>query len=500
MYNSRYGSQKLMQNQRNAETLLEFLLDKLQEETKSECEHLGFAIEELFPLNAKEFNDKETSSKLSLPRYNHYEQKRFVKLLKVSTEICQKLEGKNPLAFAKLQNLINGINLSESLSPVKPKGSLNSVSHSVTFQSPHDVIDYCYTRERKKYNQSLRVLNNISTIKKEEFEKIQEKISQFDLKEKKIKAELQKKEEKHEKHTEIQNIKRHQHLEKKSEIEEIFKKQCGRHFLELEGKMKKLSEANKIKIREKLKDKHEEIKKKIEQDFEKIVMSEERFISESEEVEKLMKELEEKIDRRIEKYGKIVKMRIQSAREHAEKVGYIMNLSQMEEIKRQEENLKKAIAKSLTLSDKKEKKENYARETVGKTKKMIERSINRRTKSLNEKYEEENERIKNIEQRDSRKTKSQLKIQRDAKILRKEKIKKNIEKKSEQIEKYMKEMHEFDKFRDKILEKHFKMAQIADDIKNHRNQLSTITRKSNLELNMVRSEYTSPAKLNKNVA
>eukprot|EP00358_Blepharisma_japonicum_P004188 CAMPEP_0202951822 /NCGR_PEP_ID=MMETSP1395-20130829/33822_1 /ASSEMBLY_ACC=CAM_ASM_000871 /TAXON_ID=5961 /ORGANISM="Blepharisma japonicum, Strain Stock R1072" /LENGTH=182 /DNA_ID=CAMNT_0049660039 /DNA_START=341 /DNA_END=886 /DNA_ORIENTATION=- len=181
--------------------------------------------------------------------------------------------------------------------------------------------------------------------------------------------------------------------------------------------------------------KHEEIKKKIEQDFDKIVMSEERFISESEEVEKLMKELEEKIDRRIEKYGKIVKMRIQSAREHAEKVGYIMNLSQIEELKRQEENLKKAIAKSLTLSDKKEKKENYAKETVGKTKKMIEKSFNRRTKSLNEKYEEENERIKNIEQRDSRKTKSQLKIQRDVKILRKEKIKKNIEKKSEQIEK-----------------------------------------------------------------
>lgn len=50
MSHSKGGSRKLTQNQKIAEVLLEHLMDHYLEETKTQCESLGFSVDELYPL------------------------------------------------------------------------------------------------------------------------------------------------------------------------------------------------------------------------------------------------------------------------------------------------------------------------------------------------------------------------------------------------------------------------------------------------------------------
>lgn len=51
------------------------------------------------------------------------------------------------------------------------------------------------------------------------------------------------------------------------------------------------------------------------------------------------------------------------------------------------------------------------------------------------------------------------------------------------------------KYKEKVLEKHQRLQQVAEEIKIHKDLLSNLKRRSNFEVQDVRSSYSSPAKM-----
>ena len=51
------------------------------------------------------------------------------------------------------------------------------------------------------------------------------------------------------------------------------------------------------------------------------------------------------------------------------------------------------------------------------------------------------------------------------------------------------------KNKEKVLEKHQKLSQVAEEIKIHKDLLSNIKRRSNYEVQDVRSKHSSPSKI-----
>jgi hypothetical protein len=50
------------------------------------------------------------------------------------------------------------------------------------------------------------------------------------------------------------------------------------------------------------------------------------------------------------------------------------------------------------------------------------------------------------------------------------------------------------KEKEKVMEKHQRLSQVAEEIKNHKDLLSNLKRRSNYEVQDVRSQYNSPMK------
>lgn len=79
---------------RLASQILEELLRSSYEETQRMCEELGFKIEDLEPVDKDNFKEKGVTLDLVSIRFNHHEERRIAKILKIASEIGKSFDGK----------------------------------------------------------------------------------------------------------------------------------------------------------------------------------------------------------------------------------------------------------------------------------------------------------------------------------------------------------------------------------------------------------------------
>jgi hypothetical protein len=78
---------------RLASQVLEELFKSSYEETLKICEELGYKIEDLNPSSKEDFQEKGVTVDLVTIRYNHHEERRIAKILKIAGEVVKTGEG-----------------------------------------------------------------------------------------------------------------------------------------------------------------------------------------------------------------------------------------------------------------------------------------------------------------------------------------------------------------------------------------------------------------------
>lgn len=421
-------------------TLVNKLLKKLTnlfyDELKTVCDLAGYHIADLMPKPKESFVEKGSPSDVESLRFLHYEENRIAKIMKISSDIAVNPEShlhKSPSTILLMKQL----NLNVVAQKIGSRtASLNNGEAHKSFHRPQDIIQYNYEREKEKYHRSLKMIEKISGIKEEALRRKQEKIKRIEDRDKKLQADKMKKDEEHEKYTQMQNEKRKNILQKKYQIEENIKKQCCDIGILLEKRMNQLSEKDKKVLREKIRRNQEKIRERINNDFQKSVMDEIRIKDEEKEVEKMMQELQVKIESRVRQYESNVKKRVQTARCHSVKVEQRFTQNLIEENQKQEEKLKKMIDKTMKSEEKKDKKATLSKENAEKMKTEIEKSFDRHNRGVKDINEAEIKRLEDIEQRENDKRKSFNIIKSQIKVLYLEKKHQNSYRERKQSAKY----------------------------------------------------------------
>ena len=76
-----------------ASLVLEELLKANYQETLKLCEDLGYKVEDLSPSSKEDFREKGVTVDLISIRFNHHEERRVAKILKIASEIAKIGEG-----------------------------------------------------------------------------------------------------------------------------------------------------------------------------------------------------------------------------------------------------------------------------------------------------------------------------------------------------------------------------------------------------------------------
>ena len=474
--------------------LLKKLTSLFYDELKSSCDSAGYHVSDLLPKPKDSFHEKGSPSEVENIRYLHFEENRIAKILKISTDIAN-----NPDNHLHRSQSIIAI-MKQLKIPVSAQrrgskaASLSIPEPYKTFHKPQDVIQYNYEKEKEKYQKSLNMIEKISNLKELERKKNEMKIKMMEEREKKLRADRVKREEEHEKNKEQKTEKRKQILAKKYQIEDRINEECLEIGKQLEIRMQQLSEREKKILREKLKRKQEKIKTWINNDFQKIVMDELKIKHEEEKAEIMIRQLQNKVEKRVKSYEENVKQRIKTARSHSSKVEKKLDKTIEEDKKKQTEKLEKIITKTKACEEKKEKKQEKFQENSEKLKTHIERSFDRQLRGVRDVNEAEVRRLEEIESRDSEKQKTFNVIKSKIEKLYEEKKYKNDSRERKHSAKYNRTQENFVRYKEKILEKHQRLSQVAEEIKIHKDLLSNLKRRRNYEVQNARSLHSSPAK------
>ena len=393
--------------------LLKKLTNNFYDEVKCMCDVAGYHLTDLLPKTKENFQEKGSPSEIENIRFLHHEENRIAKIMKIAGDIAGNPEN----TLFKSQSTINlmkqlGIHTLTNRKTSRTT-SLCGNDNYKSFHKPQDLIQYNYEKEKEKYHKSLHMIEKISNIKEEAQRKVEQKLKMFAEREKKLMAEKHKKDEEHEKHTQMQVEKRKQILNKKYQIEESINRQCLDIGELLEQRMMLLTEREKKILREKMIKQREKIKTRINNDFQRIVMDEMKIKEEEKTVEVMIKELQKKIESRVHQYECNVKKKVQTAKNHSEKVEHKFNQNLKDESAKQEEKLKKVVFKSQLCEEKKDKKTTLAKGEADRLKNEIEKCFDRHSKGIKEVDYAEIKRLEDIEQRDldKRKTFSVIKDQ-----------------------------------------------------------------------------------------
>jgi hypothetical protein len=474
--------------------LLKKLTSLFYEDLKSTCDSAGYHVSDLLPKPKEFFHEKGSPSEVENIRFMHFEENRIAKILKISSDIASSTENhlyRSQSTITLMKQLRIPVNSQRRGSKA---ASLSIPEPYKTFHKPQDVIQYNYEKEKEKYERSLNMIEKISNLKEIERKKNEMKMKMMEDREKKLRADKVKKEEEHEKNKEQRTERRKQILVKKYQIEENINEQCLEIGRQLEMRMQQLTEREKKILRDKLRRKQEKIKVWINNDFQKIVMDEMKIRQEEEKAEFLIRELQSKVEKRVKTYERNVKKRIQTARSHSIKVEQQFTKSVRDDSVKQEEKLKKIINKTLVCEEKKDKKCEKYQENAEKLKTHIERSFDRQLRGVRDINEAESRRLEEIEQRDSEKQKTFNVIKNKIEKLYEEKKYKNDSRERKHSAKYNKTQENFVRYKEKILEKHQRLSQVAEEIKVHKDLLSNLKRRRNYEVQNARSLHSSPAK------
>ena len=474
--------------------LLKKLTSLFYDELKTSCDAAGYHITDLLPKSKEFFQDKGSPSEVENIRFLHFEENRMAKILKISSDIASNPENHLYKSHSTV-NLMKQLKI--TINNQRRSSRTASMSNSEPYKSfhkPQDLIQYNYEKEKEKYEKSLSMIEKISVLKEQERKRNEQKIKIMEEREKKLKAEKQKRNEEHEKNKEQKIERRKQILNKKYHIENNINEQCSEIGRQLEQRMQQLSEREKKILRDKLNKKQEKIKAWINNDFQKIIMDELKIKHEEEKAEEMIKDLQFKIEKRIKTYEKNVKKKVQNAHSHSVKVDQQFSKSMRDDSFKQEEKLKKIINKTIICEEKKDKKSEKFQENSEKLKTHIEKSFDRQIRGVRDITEAEIRRLEEIEERESKKQKTVNKIKSKIEKLYEEKKDKNESRERNHSAKYNKTQENFVRYKEKIMEKHQRLSQVAEEIKNHKDLLSNLKRRRNYEVQNARSLHSSPAK------
>lgn len=285
-------------------------------------------------------------------------------------------------------------------SKLSHQNSIKSVrSESFSFTRPQDYINYGLEREKDKFNKSLRTMERISVIREAAKTQADMKRQKFEQQTRVISQNRSRKSEEFQKVVDNKVEHRKRILEKKYENRKKIDLEMLDYGNHLEKRMNKLSAWQKTEIRKKLKSKLEKFKQRMEEKQNRR-SNEDKMDKEYDILaEKLLNEIKEKIDKRVNEYISLIGTRVQSARDHSLKVGHTFEKSIKIEGYHQRESLRKNVNKSLISSKKLKQKSLMASESSEKLKKTMYESFQKNRRGLSEISVEESRRLDKIEDR-----------------------------------------------------------------------------------------------------
>ena len=78
---------------RLADNLLSKLLEYYPDQLRTECDSLGYKLEDLLPKSSSDFSEKGTPSDTKNMRFVHFEERRHAKIIKTAADLIAKIEG-----------------------------------------------------------------------------------------------------------------------------------------------------------------------------------------------------------------------------------------------------------------------------------------------------------------------------------------------------------------------------------------------------------------------
>jgi hypothetical protein len=387
-----------------ADELFLKLLEEYPDNLEHHCSALGNKIDDLLKKPSSDTKMRGLPSNMKNIQDIYNDERRLVKILKVLSEVSPEIHSNYYAVTPSIAGLYKALNIPYQ-NPKKSSCNTSVMESYSIFHTPADLIQYNIEKSKQKFNKSLQIIKRLESLKQQEHEKAETLIMKSKEREKKILENINKKEEDYEKITNGWNDQRTKILMKKKEIQKDLNKQFHEYGIRLEKRMDKLSLSNQNKVKEMCAKQHEKMKKRINDDYSKIANDEQKIKAQALEINEMMQEFQIKIEKSILSYEDTVKKRIENARENNIKVEQRFSQSLTDYNKRVEENLKKVISKSLISEEKRAKKrENFKKYSDG-IRNSVKTSFLRNSQGIDSLNQKETLRIKQIENRVSKKTK-----------------------------------------------------------------------------------------------
>lgn len=368
------------------------------------------------------------------------------------------------------------------------------IEYSSIFKKPSDVMQYSVEKARQKFNKSVEVIRRLESIKAEDKRRAESKVRRSEEREYKLKQEFSKRSVEHSKHTLSTVEYRQKILEKKKQMTQKLDQEFHNYGTQLNKRMHKLSKANQSKLKEIVQKQYEKMKSRIHSDYSKVIQDEVQLKLQAKEIESSMQELENRISSRLRSYESNIKQRVSNAREKNERVTRIFSKSLSDYHKKSEERLVKVIRKSLIGDEKKSKKqENYSKYS-NDLKTSAQKSFMRNSKGLEGLSDLEIQRIRNIENRVSNKTKIFNELKNKFEVAIREKKQKNSNRFESHGVQYSKALESQAQFRMKVIDRHQKIFNLAEEIKTQKFELANRKRIDNFEIQKMRSSFSTDRK------
>ncbi|OMJ93318.1 hypothetical protein SteCoe_3670 [Stentor coeruleus] len=472
-----------------ATKLLEELLTNHLEETQNICNELNMKLEDLSQTSPDSFIGKGVTSDIKHVRFNHFEERRIAKIFKIASEVSKILESN----FEKPSQNLKSI-LSNALKAKSCRGSsahsARSENHSL-FTRPQDMISHGLQKEKEKFNRSVKTLERISFLREEAKSQAEAKRKHFEIQNKVIMHNRYKKSQEFQKTVMVNVEHRKKILEKKYQNMKDIDKVMLEYGAGLEKRMMKLEEWQKVEIRKQLKEKRAKLKQRLVDERRKFEMEQEKTRSESILAGELIENITRKIDRRVMEYINNISSRVQTAKGHSVKVNNTLKTCLKIEGLNYSDSLRKSVNKSLLSSKKVAKKYLIASESSEKMKKLMNESFQKHNRIISEVSSEEMRRLEKITVRSREKEKLCDRIQKDINRKYEEKKQQNYTRMERHFQAYIEKQRDEILRKKKVLEKHKRLSSVADELSIYKMEVATNKRRSNLEIQRIRSSRGS---------
>ena len=253
--------------------------------------------------------------------------------------------------------------------------------------------------------------------------------------------------------------------------------------------MAKLTEKQKRKLRQQLKDEHRRIQEWIETGFLRQEQTEKAIADEEARSLQLLHSVLVRQEAKVVTYEARIASITSLARQHSSKVNFFLAQSRLRDVAVTEAKYMKAIDKSRTMDAKVDKKEELYRESAEKTRHMLSQQFDRQTKGMRLIKKEAHTRAKKTQERintvDTVRVKGKKLLENTKNI----KSRRNSARAQTHAQSYSKELERQRQFKERILEKHMKLSEAVDTLNLEKKNLADHTRRRNLEMNRMRTSH-----------